>query len=198
MKVVFTFIFLAGMLCSCATVPDKSVNCDINDETGLPVLRPAAFGKKINVSQLVKIESKNGKFEFISQLELDSSRLVLVAMTKLGQKLFQVVYQKGEIDFQSWGVSLEFDIAYLLTDISFIYAPHANLLECFMNQPTGLSVTEDHEKRIRRISGTDYSGTDYAGTVKYSSSSPWRGNITYVNAMLDYKIDITILGADTL
>jgi len=177
---------------SCASYNPDAV-CDVNDTTGLPILRPAAYQKNINTSQHVTINSRNGKFEFISQLEIDSSRLVLVAMSVLGQKLFQVDYQQGKVNFVSWGVPLDFDAGYLLTDISFIFGPHDKLETCLRQINTGLHFISDNESLKRQITGSDFSGT-----VSYSTQSPWSGIIHYQNTTLNYKIDINILESSSL
>ena len=186
-------IFVPAFLCSsCATYNSSSV-CDVNDVTGLPILRPAAYQKNINTSQHVIINSKNGKFEFISQLEIDSTRLVMVAMSILGQKLFQVGYQQGKINFESWGVPLDFDAGYLLTDISLIFGPSDKLETCLRQINTGLYFKADKETMARQIAGPDYSGT-----VSYSAHKPWTGIIHYENTTLNYNINIKILESSAL
>ena len=192
MKSLFPVFMIFFVTSSCATFrPDRV--CDLNENTGLPILKPAAFQKHINTSQHVVIDSAKGKFDFISQLEVSPSRLVLVAMSAVGQKLFQVVYQRGEIKFQSWGVPLDFDIGYLLTDLGFIYGADKVLESCLKEVSPELSYKVNKEARIRQITGPDFNGE-----VVYSEDNRWSGNIRYWNSKLKYNINIEILDSTSL
>jgi len=154
----------------------------------LPVLNPAAYQRRIHTSQRVVIESRQGKFDFISQLEVDSERLVLVATSILGNKLFQVVYTRAEKDLQTWGVPLDFDIDYLLTDLSLIFGPASKLADCLSGSNSGISLLDNYIDHTRRVSGPDLTAL-----VKYSQTDPWSGSIVYRNTTLDYTIAITML-----
>ncbi|VAX00628.1 hypothetical protein MNBD_GAMMA21-214, partial [hydrothermal vent metagenome] len=130
-----SIFLLAGFLSllivnSCSSIKSYS-NCDVHSSSQLPSLYPSEFGVSLSSTQLIIITTKKEKFEFISLLEVYPQKINLVALTVVGQKLFQFQYKKKKLEYTGFGVPASFEPAFLLTDISLIYGKPDSLESCF-------------------------------------------------------------------
>lgn len=180
-----------SVLTGCASLQPYS-SCDVSTGSGLPILHPAAFAVHQISSQQIHLHSAEQDFEFISQLEISPQRLILVALTPLGQKLFQIDYQAGTVDFQRFGIPDVFDPAYLLSDISFIYGPRSALQRCLLQ--AGLAVKIQQDTAQRRIIHSSNGLVE----IRYATNRPWNGAITLNNQIQGYQLEIQPLSLESL
>lgn len=185
-------LVLGGSLASCAA-PIQSEYCTLASTTGLPVIHPDKFGIRIITSQKVDIRNNDQHFEFYSQIEISDPRLVIVGLSSIGQKLFQVSYQHGSIEMQDTGVPLPFDPAYMLTDISLMYAPAESLNRCIAEHKLPVTFMEQPDANSRVFAGPLLSAT-----VEFKSESDWPAQIHYVNKQNGYTINILTLSKENL
>jgi len=182
---------------SCASMQGYT-NCDVHSSSNLPSLHPSAFGVNLISTQQIVIEAKENKFEFVSLLEINPYQLSLVALTPVGQKLFQLQYRKQNLDYSGQGVPSSFDPAFLLTDISLIYGKEVLLQQCFAQTQIAFSAKEkinNSDKSMKRsflVSGTENI------TIKYSSQDVWVSDIDFTNHTRDYTIKIKSLAVERL
>lgn len=185
MRYLLLLLVLGGT--GCATLKHGQY-CDLIPDTYMPIIKPGYYGEDFFRTQLVKITSKQGEFEFIGQLEVKHGKLILVAMTPIGQKLFQIGYQAGDIHFDTFGMRLDFDPAYLLADLGLIYANEQAIRQC-LQQPgvvlQAASISLQQREFIYRQSPLliEYHGWNQSGHEQ----------IVYQNKSLDYKIEIQTL-----
>lgn len=184
--------FLILALNSCANFQSFPV-CNIHSESGLPVLHPAAFNVNLISNQQVMISTADNQFEFLSQLEVTRDRLVLVALTPIGQKLFQIEYRKQQLQFERFGIPDSFNPAYLLADISLIYGEQNMLQRCYQQAALPLPIITD--SKLRRT--VRYPGQDEI-SVTYSTTDKWASDIFFSNSSREYKIEIKSLGVEQL
>ncbi len=179
-------------LTSCAGIQGYS-NCDVHAASQLPSLHPSEFGVTLLSTQKIVIRTKKEKFEFVSLLEIHPNKLSLAALTPVGQKLFQLQYQKQQLDYSGRGVPAGFEPAYLLTDISLIYGTDESLRQCFTQARIPFMLSRDKDTtRLLRIGGTDEI------SIHYSDTKVWDSNISYTNHTRDYSIEIKSLGVERL
>ena len=191
LKLIFLLLGLLGLL-SCASIQGYS-NCDVHSASQLPSLHPSEFGVTLLSTQQIVIKTKKDKFEFISLLEIHQYQLSLAALTPVGQKLFQLQYQKQQLEYSGQGVPASFEPAFLLTDISLIYGEDESLRQCFAQARIPFSLSRDkNNTRSLRIGGTD----DIS--IHYSGEKVWGSDITYTNHTRDYSIEIKSLGVERL
>jgi len=196
------FILLTSLLSllnltSCASIQGYT-NCDVHSASQLPSLHPSEFGVTLLSTQQIVIKTKKDKFEFVSLLEIHPYKLNLVALTPVGQKLFQLQYQPQQLNFSGHGVPASFEPAFLLTDISLIYGKEKSLRQCFaqVKTPFSLKLSEDYAgkgmSRLLRVGGDDEI------TISYSGKEVWGSNIMFKNKSRHYSIEIKSLGVERL
>lgn len=179
-------------LTSCASF-QPYLFCDVHLDTQLPILHPAAFGEHLISNQQVTITSTDHKFEFLAQLEVDKDRLVLVALTPIGQKLFQIIYRKQDLKFERFGIPDAFDPAFLLADISLIYGDERILDRCYSQ--TSLPHPEiEITKQQRAVIYPEGNKI----SIIYSRNDRWASDIVFTNSIRSYKIEIKSLSVERL
>lgn len=194
MKLISVALLMSLILVmtSCASLQSYPL-CDVHSDTGLPILHPVAFNAKLISNQHVMISTADNQFEFLSQLEISQDRLVLVALTPIGQKLFQIQYRKQQLQFERFGIPDTFNPAFLLADVSLIYGDNNVLHSCY--QQAGLPLpainTMDKQRTVR------YPGQE-AISITYSTANKWTSDIVFSNPVRDYKIEIKSLGVEQL
>jgi hypothetical protein len=188
----WSFILFTALLNACAVL-DQSQYCDSLTESGAPVIKSAYYDGEFIRSQLVSINSKQGKFEFISQLEVRKESLILVAMTPIGQTLFQIIYKDGHIQFDAHGMPADFKPAYLLADLGLIYGHDAAIQECLLHTISGVQVKTLLPNKREFLLGASSIVIDYENRNQVGAEK-----ITYVNTELDYRINIQTLEYERL
>ena len=186
---------LLPVLFSCASLQTYS-SCDVHIDTEMPILHPAAFNVNLISNQQVTITTQDHAFTFLAQLEINKEKLILVALTPIGQKLFQIQYRKQELKFERFGIPDTFEPAFLLTDVSLIFSDLNVLNDCYrqtnLSRPT---ITEI--KRERTIEYPEHAGQNNI-TVSYSTNDRWMSDVVFINPVRQYKIEITSLGTEHL
>ena len=190
-NIILMFCLLPGLL-SCASLQTYS-SCDVHVDTEMPILHPAAFNVHLITNQQVTITTEDHKFTFLAQLEINKDRLVLVALTPIGQKLFQIQYRRQELKFERFGIPDTFNPAFLLADVSLIFGDREVLYNCF-RQTNLPRPTINAVERLRII---HYSGQNEI-TIKYSADDRWRSDIVFNNPTRHYQIEIKSLGVENL
>jgi len=190
-SIVLIFCLLPGLL-SCASLQTYS-SCDVHVDTEMPILHPAAFNVHLISNQQVTITTKDHKFTFLAQLEIDKDRLVLVALTPIGQKLFQIQYRKQELQFERFGIPDTFNPAFLLADVSLIFGDREVLNSCYRqtNLPRPVIITSEHKRTIYYPDQNEIS-------VSYSADDRWMSDIVFINPTRHYQIEIRSLGVENL
>jgi hypothetical protein len=168
-------------------------NCDVPVDTGIPILHPAALNANLVANQQVRISTKDDQFEFLSQIEVNNDKLILVALTPIGQKLFQIQYTQGKIQFERFGIPDSFNPAYLLADISVIYSEVRELNSCY--QLSGISAKAIDNSTLQR---TIYYPGHKEINISYSSDNNWTSNILFTNPVRHYTISIKSLSVEHL
>ena len=191
LRMIFLLLFLPA-LNSCATFQSYLV-CDIHNETGASILHPVAFNANLISNQHVTISTAEDRFEFLSQLEVNRNRLVLVALTPIGHKLFQIEYRRQQLVFERFGIPENFNPAYLLSDISLIYGSAPTLREC--RRQSGLAPLQIREAGNQRL--VLYPEQEQV-SIDYSTTDKWSSDIVFNNPMRGYKIEIKSLGLEQL
>jgi len=159
----------------------------------MPIINPAYYDGDFIRTQQVKISSRQGDFEFISQLEVRRGSLVMVAMTPIGQKLFQIQYQDQQIHFDSFGMPVDFDPAYLLSDIGLIYSRADAISECLHQTGSALQIVSASDRR------REFKNQQQSITIDYlSRNQSGLEKIQYSNTWLDYLINIHSLEIERL
>lgn len=194
MKIIKTTLLIGLIACltSCASL-QSFPTCDVHVDTELPILHPSAFAANLIINQQVTIETPEHEFDFISQFEVNNKQLILVALTPIGQKLFQIQYRPQELQFQRFGIPDSFNPAFLLTDVSFIYGDKKALETCY--QLTHLprpSISMQNQQRT-----ISYPGQKDI-TITYSSTDKWSSNIVFKNPARNYTIEIKSLSVEHL
>ena len=188
------FIILASFslfLSACASFQSYS-HCDIATDSGLPILHPQSFAVNLISTQQISLITEQQNFEFIAQLEINSERMILVSLTPIGQKLFQIQYSRGQLDFQRFGIPDTFNPAFLLTDISLVYGRGDILEKCFVQTRLPIQISQNtSQKRIMIIDGD-------AIEIQYSTNNPWQSEIELNNPARGYKIKIKPLALENL
>ncbi len=205
MKKIFfkTSIFsLAGLLISlnvisCASMQSYS-NCDVHSSSQLPSLYPSEYAVTLVNTQQIVITTKKEKFEFISLLEIHPRQLSLVALTPVGQKLFQLQYQKKKLDYIGFGMPTSFNPAFLLTDISLIFGKQGSLESCFAQAKIPFSIAVDESSADKKFTRLVNMGAEDKITIEYSIKEIWGGDILFTNHTRDYSIAIKSLGVEPL
>ncbi len=198
-NIITTILFPLHLLSlgSCANIQSYA-NCDVHTDSQLPSLHPSEYGVSLLSTQQITINTTNDKFEFVSLLEVQPDKLSLVALTPIGQKLFQLQYRKQKLDYSGQGVPADFYPAYLLSDISLIYGKTKSLEYCFaqiripFTLDFGESYTDNHITRLIKIGNTEKI------TIEYSTKEIWESNITFTNHTRDYSIIIKPLSVERL
>ncbi len=179
-------------LSSCASFQSYSL-CDLHLDTEMVILHPSAFNERLISNQQVTITTAEHKFEFLAQLEVNKDRLVLVALTPIGQKLFQIVYRKKDLQFERFGIPDAFDPVFLLADVSLIYADDQTLNHCYSQTSLPRPVIETTKQQRVVI----YPGENEIRII-YSRADRWASNIVFINPIRGYKIEIKSLGVERL
>lgn len=183
------------LLPGCATLQTYT-NCDVHAVSGLPSLHPAAYGVRLNSTKQITINTRTQKFEFISILELSGNKMVLVSLTPLGQKLFQIEYEPARLVFTAYGMPNHFEPAFLLTDLSLMYGEEKALRTCFNQAKIPFTLQSNTQNTrlvmLQRESGNEKIQIDYAG------EDIWNSPITYTNHSRDYSITVKPLSMDLL
>jgi len=188
--VIFCCVF--SSLSACASFTSYSL-CDVPVDTGLPILHPVALKSHLIVNQQVTIANSQNQFEFLSQLEIRKDKLILVALTPIGQKLFQIQYSKQDIQFERFGIPDSFNPAYLLSDISLVYGEDEILNTCY--QQAGLtSYTIATKDRQRTITYPGQAGI----SITYTKQDRWLSDVQFNNMDRNYTIMIKSLGVEYL
>jgi hypothetical protein len=187
-------VLLSGLLnlSACATFTTYP-NCDVPVDTGIPILHPSALSAKLIANQQVKITTADNQFEFLSQIEINQDKLILVALTPIGQKLFQIQYSKGSIQFERFGIPDSFNPAYLLADISLIYGDERGLNSCYLR--SGIAAKAINKSSLERI--IHYPDQEEI-SISYSTKSKWQSDILFTNPFRHYTISIKSLGVEHL
>ena len=188
--IIFSILLLVQ---GCASLQQHQY-CDVITAAGLPILHPDQFEGEFIRNQLVRIQSRQMDIEFISQLEVRHEELILVALAPIGQKLFQIQYKNGTIQFDTFGIPVDFDPAYLLADISLMYGRPQSLRRCLSD--TGLQIQVQQmtaEKREFRDALQQTILVDYQ-----DYGQPGKESIHLHNQSLDYQITIKTLEFDRL
>ncbi len=181
-------LIVIGLVCSGCVTLKSGEYCDLIPQSDIPIIKPAHYDGDFIRSQLIRITSKQGTFEFISQLEVSRGKLVLVALTPIGQKLFQIQYAGSDIQFDTFGMPVDFDPAYLVSDLGLIYAREQAITRCVADSGSALQVLEmEADRRIfvsqQKQMVIDYTARNQSGLEK----------IFYSNQWLDYRIEIQSL-----
>lgn len=182
---------LLPVLSSCATYAPSDY-CVMDTSSALPVMHADRLASQLITSQRVVIRSARGNFEFYAQLEIANNQLVLVAMSSLGNKLFQLTGSRGAADLHSWGVPLDFDASHMLADLGMIYAPADAIRQCLAQ--TGAPITLDLPDAQTRL----LKGGDVDVRIEYSGQDSWPAAVHYYNHMLGYEIQVQTLSVDFL
>jgi len=159
----------------------------------MPILHPAAFNVYLISNQQVTITTEDHKFTFLAQLEINKDKLVLVALTPIGQKLFQIQYRKQDLKFERFGIPDAFNPAFLLADVSLIFGDHEVLNSCFRQT----NLPRPTISAIERLRIIHYSGQNEI-TVRYSTDDRWKSDIVFTNSARHYQIEIKSLGTEYL
>ena len=149
------------------------------------MLHPSTYNANLISNQHVTISTAVEKFEFLSQLEVTPDRLVLVAFTPIGQKLFQIQYRKQQLQFERFGIPDSFNPAFLLADVSLIYGDSQVLNNCYQQSGNTMpAIIDIGNRRTVRYPGQE------AINITYSTISKWTSDIVYSNPVRNYKIEI--------
>jgi len=199
-------VSLIACLNACASI-QAYTQCDVHSVTGLPTLHPAAYGVTLISTQQISIKTRHRTFEFISLLEINSEKLSLVSLSPIGQKLFQIQYQAGELKFEGF-VAEYVEPAYLLSDISLIYGTKKALRQCFSRAKIPFSIKQTASQRNLRIGHTpgqthisiEYTGQENLPKINQhlNQDSNWNRNIIYKNPMRGYTLEMKSLGVERL
>lgn len=185
------FCLLMPVLASCATYAPSDY-CELDSASALPVMHADRLGHELITSQRVVIRSARGNFEFYAQLEIANRQLVLVAMSSLGNKLFQLTGSRGAAGLNTWGVPLDFDASHMLADLGLMYAPADAIRQCLAQ--TGAAITFAMPDAQTRI----LAGRNVDVRIEYSGQDRWPAAVHYYNRMLDYEIQVQTLSVDFL
>jgi hypothetical protein len=192
---IMSFLLLLALLAglsACTTIHSYPL-CDVYAKNELPILHPAVLSVPLITNQQVRIITAENQFEFISQLEVKHDRLVLVALTPIGQKLFQIQYSKANIKFERFGIPDTFSPAYLLADISLVYGKKNVLESCFQQADlVAYSLAGDNLQRSLNFSGKE------SIRIQYSDENKWKSDIIFTNPERNYTIRIKSLGVEYL
>lgn len=186
-------ISLFGMLLSGCAGLTMHTDCDADTEHGVVILHPSAYKANLISNQQVTINTSETSFEFLAQLEISGERLALVALTPIGQKLFQIQYRPQRLSYDRYGIPDSLEPAYLLADIGMIYADKEMLDRCFRQAGFPAPVIEQEES-IRRI---QFSGQKTI-VISYSNKDKWNSDIMFSNPNRNYKIRIQSLAVEQL
>lgn len=193
MKSVFSPVLLFAILLSGCAGLVRHAGCDADTEHGIVMLHPSVYQVNLISNQQVTITTAEQSFEFLAQLEISSERLVLVALTPIGQKLFQIQYRPQELNYESFGIPDSFEPAFLLADISLIYADKKVLDGCYLQ--TGYAIPAiQHEKQERRVQFPGHKQI----VISYSGRDKWNSDILFSNPNRSYSIQIRSLGVEQL
>ena len=195
MKLRYLIYVMLLPLSACASFQSYG-NCDVARTSGVPILQPAAFARHLISTQQVSINSEQGNFEFISQLEVSRDKLTLVALTPIGQKLFQIQYQPQLMNFERFGIPDSFDPVYLLGDISLIYADDATLNRCFAAAKLNMQVSSKPTPQHTVVRHVKVDATSVR--IEYSTQDPWQSAIELHNPMRGYTLKVKPLALETL
>ena len=186
-----SWLLLLIVLASCATYQASEI-CTIDTTTGLPVIHADKLGHSIITSQKVLITNGSHSFEFYAQLEIANNQLVLVAMSSLGNKLFQLSGNRATAGINTWGVPLDFDASYLLADLGLIYAKADIIRQCLADtrMPIRFAVPDTHTRIFK--------GNDVDIRIEYAGNGEWPDEIHYRNNIMRYEIRVQTLSVDFL
>jgi len=157
------------------------------------MLHPSAYNANLISNQHITISTAAEQFEFLSQLEVTPDRLVLVALTPIGQKLFQIQYRKQQLQFDRFGIPNSFNPAFLLADVSLIYGDSQMLNNCYQQAGNPVPAIIDVGNR-RSVRYPDQEAIN----ITYSTISKWKSDIVFSNPVRNYKIEIKSLGVEQL
>ena len=176
---------------SCSTYQASDV-CTVDTSSGLPVIHTEKFGYRLITSQKVVIVSSSDTFEFFTQLEVTDKELLMVAMSSLGNKLFQLSGRHGAAEITTWGVPLDFDAGYLMADLGLIYARPGIIMQCLVD--TGLPIKFSlPDTRTRTFMGK---GIDIS--IEYTGDGEWPATVRYINNVMSYEIQVQTLAVEFL
>lgn len=190
-KRLFVLVCLLMSTGACVHLP-VDTGCQMTTRLKLPVFDPQQFGSDFYRVQKVRIISSQGTFEFLSQIELSQDKLTVAAVTPIGQKLFQIVYQDREMVFEAFSLPVEFNPMFLLSDIGLIYVSPDNIRQCLHDGTSGLRIQALSTARRQFIDGQ---GNEI--DIAYSPG-PDTGHETihYRNTIAGYSITINTLESD--
>lgn len=186
-----TWVIIIIVCAGCASTRAIILNNE-NSISGLPLITPADYERKLAATQILKIVYDRKSYDFLAQVEVDEQKLVLVVLSLQGKKLFQIIYSGGKVEYQTWIETLEFDPVYLLADFSVIFAPISTLRKHSADNGL-LLLFESMNYTKRHISGD---GIDIQ--IEYSKPDPWQGKIVYNNKSRQYSIEINTVSIKPL
>lgn len=116
---------LFGFLCvSCRTTQGVPIVRGVR----MPLLAPQLLGRKLSATQRFSSIFRGKRRTFYVQLEVDASRVVMVGLTPIGAKLFELSYTKGKLQYVPQPFfRAKFQPAHILADFQLTFWPLAVL-----------------------------------------------------------------------
>ena len=147
------------------------------------------YAEHLNQTQKITLRGKNRTFEYIARIEATGSQLTMVAITPIGQKLFQIIYTTNGVDFTGFGIDEEIKPELILADVGLVHINEETIAECLSRDGQTLKIIAmTDSKRIFETSKGERIIVRYSG-----ASAPANRTIEYDNRIYDYHVTIQML-----
>lgn len=126
-KPLFMFLLIIVMLNACVSRTEKVHKhslVNIANQISFPLLSPASYGGSLSITQLAEI-SVNGKtHELLFQVEISSTRIIIVGLLTSGTRVFTISYDGVLIKSDGINSVLEqIKPEYLMADLQLSFWP---------------------------------------------------------------------------
>lgn len=189
------------LLSNCAHHKKIDTSVKLTPKIKFELLHPSSFGKEISLTQLVDIKYKKESFEFLSQIEISSDKIIIIGLTAdATTRLFTIIYDGKNITIDSIKpVANKLKPAYMLADLQLCLWPIKQLNQRFIqNESTAKTSTdmlvESKDKKLRKLLYANNSLLE----ISYTAVIHYKADYLYNNIKNNYQLQVKFIDVNEL
>ncbi|UPW19349.1 DUF3261 domain-containing protein [Agarivorans sp. TSD2052] len=155
------------------------------------LLIPSDLGYSVNAQQVARFQTDVQNQQFIFDLKVSSQLIELIALDGFSTPLFKISFDGQKLLEHTFVPSIDAGMAqFILADLQLAYWPVKVLNQQL--KADGWRVEEfscEQAVRCRQV----YWQEKPVSQVVFETDDPWKGNVTLINRLANYQIDISTL-----
>ncbi len=181
-------------IASCQFSKPNPLEVNIDQSVSFHLLPPKSFQISKAITQEVTIRYSDSDFTFITQIEIDSKRLIMVGLTPIGYPMFSIILSENSIQYErSPNIPKSLNPKFILADFQLIYSPikileqNLNLVKIF--ELNGITTGKQRNFTVKGKTIIN---------IEYEKPSMWDGQVIYKHLNRGYSLIINTHSNESL